>query len=379
MSPDEYYPNSHGMASSLTTYTFFYSQYHQMLLSVINYIDSNCLVNCSKEIDKIFNKLGKIRDDFSYKYNRCIRRHSHPKIYYERGMLKMHDGDFEGAMTDVNRFMQLAKKQEDNLNLTSDMYQQEGQIYNELGMYDQAVEALTKAITLDSNNKGAYFNRAQAYFETGEFDLSLQDYISSEIHESSYSTKLKPSENIKESILNGLLEGSKEAAIEFFPSLCQTTYGLGSALWTASLEYPYILPKYMANACLDISQNLNEFFKNVDITDPDLYVEEFQKIRGNFDRLSDSEKTNFVAYLVGKYGVDIFAGGATLKGVALIKKLKNANRIANLEALAAKETKEAIKVAAVTHAAKREAFFKNAKIHYSKDGAHIVPTFPKSL
>lgn len=30
----EYHPDSHGIASSLTTYSFFYSQYHQMLLTL---------------------------------------------------------------------------------------------------------------------------------------------------------------------------------------------------------------------------------------------------------------------------------------------------------------------------------------------------------
>jgi len=366
----DYYPNSHGMASSLTTYTFFYSQYHQMLLSVIGFIDSNCLKDCTEVIDRIYAKLEEIRNDFSFKYNSCLRRHSHPKIYYERGMLKMHNGDFDGAMIDVNRFMQLAEKRKNKLNLTSEMYQQEGEIYNELGMYDQAIQVLTQAIQLDPSNKGAYFNRAQAYFESGEFDLSIQDYMSSKTHETSYATRLKPSLEIKEAVLNGLLEGGKEAAIDFVPSLCRSAYGLGLSLWTFA-EHPIDSTNHIINICYEIGQNINELCKNIDFTDPELYVEEFEKIRGKFDKLSDSEKSNFVGHLIGKYGVDIFSGQAALKGVILCKRLKDANRIANLEALAAKKSQEAIKTVALSHAAEREAFFKNVKLRQDLQNKHI--------
>lgn len=366
----EYFLNSHGMASSLVTYTFFYSQYHQMLLSIIGFMDSHDIVGNSKVIEKIYEQLDIIRQYFSYKYNLCLKKHSHPKIYYERGMLKMHSGDFEGAFTDVSRFMQLAKQSKD-LSLTSDMYQQEGQLYNELGMYDQAIQALTEAIKLDPNNRGAYFNRSQAYFETGRFDLSIQDYMSSHIHESYYSTKLKPSLEVKEAILKGLLDGGKEAIVDFFPSLCASACGLGTCLWTF-IEHPIGSTENIMNACYDVSQNISDFFKNVDLTNTEIYVDEFLRFQGNFDRLSESEKAHLTGYLIGKYGVDIFAGGVVLKSVALCKKLKDANQIANLEALvASKKSKKAIKAVALNHTARREAFFKNVKIHWSRQNKHI--------
>lgn len=92
----------------------------------------------------------------------------------------------------------------------------------------------------------------------------------------------------------------------------------------------------------------------------------------HFNSLSDAEKGTAIGCCIGKYGTDIFIGGTALKSVKTVKKLKEANRIANLEALAASEkSREAIKAAAVAHAAKREASFINAKILWDKQNKHV--------
>lgn len=173
-----YYPNEHGMASSLTTYTFFYSQYHQLLLSIASYIDSNSSNNESSEtIDSIYEMIESVRDDYLPLYDFCLKKHPHPKIFYERGMIKMHSGDVEDALHDIRQMMELAQTENSGIELTSEMYSQEGQAYCELGLYEKAVSSLTEAIKRDPNNKEAYFHSAAAYFETGDFDQALQDYL----------------------------------------------------------------------------------------------------------------------------------------------------------------------------------------------------------
>lgn len=65
-------------------------------------------------------------------------------------------------------------------------------------------------------------------------------------------------------------------------------------------------------------------------------------------------------------------GGATLKCVKAVQKLKTANRVANLEALASSEiSKESVKAAALVHSAERETFFNNVKIHWDKQNKHV--------
>ena len=49
-----------------------------------------------------------------------------------------------------------------------------------MGKYEQAIEALSAAIKKDPKNKAAYFHRAAAYFETGNFDEALNDYLRSD-------------------------------------------------------------------------------------------------------------------------------------------------------------------------------------------------------
>lgn len=44
-------------------------------------------------------------------------------------------------------------------------------------IYDKVIEFLSEAIRRDPGNKEAYFDRAVAYFETGSFELALEDYL----------------------------------------------------------------------------------------------------------------------------------------------------------------------------------------------------------
>lgn len=317
---DLYYPNSHGMASSLTTYTFFYSQYHQMLLSIAEFIDSNSIKGDIDAIDRIYALLERIRDLFTSQYNFCIRSHPHPKIYYERGMLRMHSGKIEDALMDLNRLMRMANmdRYKGAMILTTEMYHQKGELYADLGNYDKAIISLSEAIRLDPNNRGAYFSRAQAYFERGEFEQSLDDYLKSKNHSGALKAKLKPSENVQQSILSGLQEGCTEAAIDFVPSLCNSVYGLCSSMW-AFAQHPIDSTNQFVNACYDISNCINEFRKNVNLDEIESYPIEIQRLYDQFDRLSEPEKGHLIGYIVGRYGVDIFAGGTALKSIEALK------------------------------------------------------------
>jgi tetratricopeptide (TPR) repeat protein len=370
---DLYYPNSHGMASSLTTYTFFYSQYHQMLLSVAEFIDSNSITGNSKALDKLYTTLEELRKEFFTQYKMCIRDHPHPKIYYERGMLRMHSGRTEDALMDINRLMRMANsdRYKDRMILTTEMYQQEGEVYAELGNYDKAISSLTEAIRLDPNNRGAYFSRAQAYFERGEFEQSLNDYLNSKNQDNFFETKLKPSWEIKESLLKGLQEGGKEAALDFVPSLCSSVYGLCSSMWVFA-QHPIDSTNQFVNVCYDLGNCINEFRKNVDLEEIESYPLEIQRLYDQYDRLSEPEKGYLIGYIVGKYGVDIFAGGTTIKGIAYFKKLRNANRTCMLDTLkSSKANKEALVASAQRHKAECEAFFKNIKLEWDKQNKHI--------
>jgi len=370
---EEYYPNSHGMASSLVTYTFFYSQYHQVLLSIASFIDSNELLGNSRAIDRIYSTLENLRNRFSNMYNRCLRFHPNPKIAYERGLLKMHSGDTEGALIDISRLMHMAESpmHQNNITITSDMYQQEGQLYADLGIYDKAITALTEAIRLDPNNRGAYFSRAQAYFESGQFDQSLSDYLNSQ-DSTDIKPKLKPPLDVKNAIVNGLLEGCKESAINFCPSLCASAYGLGTSLWVLA-EHPIDSTIVFMNACYEISKNTWDFYRNIKWEDIENCSLELERLHGNYNRLSDVEKAHLTAYTIGKFGVNVFAGSTAVKSFTAYKKMKDANKLCNLEAMAlSPANKDLILTSAQKHALKREFFFRDVTLHVDKHNKHII-------
>ena len=366
---DNYFPNDHGMAGSLTTYTFFYSQYHKTLLSVASFIDFNEILGNSRALDKIYLTLENIGSEFLILYNRCLKSHPHPKIYYERGMLKMHFGKTEQALADIRSFMDLAITDEhkNSITLTSDMYQQEGQVYADLGKYDLAIASLTEAIKIDPKNKEAYFQRAAAYFETGNFDEALKDYLISEKGNEEKSN-LKASEDFSLAFIKGTCKGAGEGAIDFIPSLCNTAYGLGTALWaihplnTESSENI----KSFANACCEMGEWVVDYCKTVDINT------ELGTLYERYDQLNDAEKGELIGHTIGKYGVDFFTGGLALKGISAFRKLKAANQICNLEAMAiSNANKEAIVASSLKHASEREHFLKNIKIEIDKQNKHV--------
>lgn len=367
---DEYNPNSHGMASSLVTYTFFYSQYHQMLISIASHIDQKQFYENTDAIDRIYSVLEMIKSDFYNLYNQCLREHEHPKIYYERGLLNMHSGKYDKALTDISHLMHIAQNEPSKFNITSEMYEQEGCIYSELGLYDLALKSLNKAIEHDPNNRGAYFKRAECYFETGNLELSLDDFIKS--NASAIRKSIEPSWGIRESVLNGLAEGAKDGAVEFVPSLCNSIYGLGNALWIFA-EHPIESTNNFIHACNEISKLTKQMLQGLDLKDLDTYPPELKKLFDNFNKMSECEKTHLVAYTIGKYGIDVFAGSAALKSIGTFKKLKNANSACNLEAMTVSSAnKEFIVTASALHKSKRESFFNNVKIHVDRQNKHVV-------
>ncbi len=368
----EYYPNAHGMASSLSTYTFFYSQYHQVLMDVATFIDSNSIYGNSNSLDQIYETLRKIMVKFLPLYNYCLKNHPHPKIFYERGMLKLHSGDNEGALQDIQSLMSLAEsdkfKEQDIL--TSEMYQQEGEAYADIGTYDKAIASLSHAIEKDPNNKEAYFQRAAAYFETGNFEHALSDYLTSE-KSKGLSHNLKTPNAFAGALKKGLIVGAKEAAVDFFPSLLNSAYGMGETLWVFG-QHPIEQTTNFANACYNATECAVKFCEKLDWAKVEGYADDFKQLCENYYKLSDAEKGEQIGYLVGKYSVDILAPGATMKGIAAYKKFRDANRICNLEALLlSSENKIVLEELALKHSLEREIFFQKVKIDWYKQGKHI--------
>jgi len=235
----------------------------------------------------------------------------------------------------------------------------------------KSFDTLSDLIKKDPNNKEAHFNRALAYFETGNFEQALNDYIASNKTKNMKQIQTKVSNDFSAALINGLVEGGQIAAIEFLPSLCNTAYGLGQCLW-CFVQQPVNATVNFCNSCYETGEAVTEYIKSLDQEKIDGMTDEIKQLYQKYDSLSDSEKGQSIGYCIGKYGVDIFAGSTTIKCVSAIKNLKNTNRLCNLESMvASKANQEAMTTAALKHAAERKTFLKNINLEWDKQSKHI--------
>lgn len=323
---------------------------------------------------------------------------------YNKSLIYALTGHWNTCLEERKRYIDLSNEHNDR-KMRSNEYQSYGEACLEVNSFDDAIDALTKAIMVNPNNQQAYFYRASAYYEIGQFDLALDDYLKSnresEIDGSAFyspmrwsspvficpgnepsKTAIAPNFNIwnanksatqefTQALLMNLCKGVSEATVDFVPSLCKTTYGLGTTLWAVAKD-PIESSKLFADACCEMSDVIVEYCKTLDADTLDTCVDQIKMLYNNYSQLSDAEKGALIGYTIGKYGVDIFVPVGCLKGVAAYHKLRNANRICQFESMAlSTANKEAIVASSLQHAAEREAFFKNVRIEIDKQNKHI--------
>lgn len=132
-----------------------------------------------------------------------------------------------------------------------------------------------------------------------------------------------------------------------------------------------------------MGQCIVNYCKNVDAEIIDDYVDQIKILYKSYDQLSDQQKGELIGYTIGRYGVEIVAGTVTgtaagkgvqytNKVVPLFRNLRNANRVCNFEIMLLSEAeKKAIVSSSLAHAAEREVYFKNIKIHWDRQNKHL--------
>ena len=153
----------------------------------IRYFTINELKDDLKSSEKQFKKTIKILDDqqeiafanSKSSLDYCLQYHDRPKAHFERGVFCFLEGHALDALEHVYKAINLGK---DLDSLGEDATLLKAQMESALGLYAEAVESLTNLIQKDPTNKTAYYERASAYFEVGDFDLALTDYLSSEFN-----------------------------------------------------------------------------------------------------------------------------------------------------------------------------------------------------
>ncbi|MBA2369876.1 MAG: hypothetical protein H0V82_12795 [Candidatus Protochlamydia sp.] len=298
---------------------------------------------------------------------------------YNRGLLRSMEGDWEGALNDIRLVIDSNKLKNDIV--SSKICQKLGEACIELNLFIEAIDSLDKAINKAPENKEAYFFRAAAYFEIGNFEEALNDYLMSDKGKS-FAKTIKAPKGFKQSLLENLCIGMQEGSVEFCPSLCNSIFGLSTCIWAAHPLNPQVLDnaKEFSEVCYEAAKIIINTSKNIDWEQIDQSIAESLK---NLDNLNNEKKGEVIGHTIGKYGVEIIGQAimclGAAKGIELststyttLQKIKNLNRACNLESMAlSNANKESMIASACQHSVKRESFFKNSKIIKDLQSKHM--------
>ncbi len=311
----------------------------------------------------------KITNEYAELFEELFKeKQSSLAFYHDYGLLAYMNNNFDKSSELLFALMDHAQETNQIDQMNAKVYHDLGSVCVEVMAYDKAIQYLSDAIRLDPSNKETYFHRATAYFETGQFDLAIDDYLTSNTMKMN-SPSEAPSNDFIKALCASLCQGAAESAIDFVPSLCSTTYGIGTALW-ATAQAPIESTKAFSGACYEMGKCFVDYCKTVDSNTIDGYIDHLKELYNRFDHLSDSEKGELIGYMIGKYGVDIFAGGFVIggaikggkilvNGASAYRKLKNVNRACNLEAMTVSSAnKEKIVAESLKHAAEEKIILK---------------------
>lgn len=316
----------------------------------------------------------KITRAFVIFYEKCLGKHRNLRTLHDYGMLAYLNNNFDKSMELTSRLLEYAEELNKLDELSSEVYTNLGSFCIEAMSYSKAIDYLTKAIKKDPENKEAYFNRALAYFETGQFDEAIEDYLLSDRGEGVVKSYAIVSEEFSQAFLSSLGEGIIEGLKEFVPNLLNSIHGLHNAAWYAQ-NHPLEASQRVINASYEVGVCMVDYCKDLDWDKIDDHVTELKNLAERFNQLSETEKGQLLGSLIGKYGIDIFIGTKGCKFIAAYRDLRNANRICNLETMVISQAnKEAMAASAMKHAAERQAYLKRIKIHWDRQNKHVPGT-----
>ena len=90
------------------------------------------------------------------------------ELYYNRGVAWQKKGDFDQAVSDYNKAIEINPRY-------AMAYNNRGNTFQTNGQYDKAISDFTKAIEINPGFDGAYNNRGVAYYCKGEYDKAWED------------------------------------------------------------------------------------------------------------------------------------------------------------------------------------------------------------
>lgn len=246
-----------------------------------------------------------------------------------------------------------------------------GARFNDRLLYPYAIPVLTTAIQFSSHHRDAYIERAIAYFENNQLQLALKDYERAKkltiVVPFRASSRMKMLDSVyvpgnktefAKGLVSGTLDGAKVSSVEFIPSIFSCCRGIVHGLWAFACS-----PKEVCQEMIDATYVMGEFISQHSTAEClQCVVPELRELATIWHQLDDYSRGIKIGYIIGKYGVDIFAPASALKGINKIRALKRANAMCTFESCAISEIKQAkILEESTKRAATRTTFIESAK------------------
>ena len=223
---------------------------------------------------------------------------------------------------------------------------EEGAFLNDLLLYKDAITMISDSIR-KVPQRDAYVERAGAFFEIGELSLALKDYAKAQkpivtrlilkggVYDDFFSLPEKQL-HFARGLVSGALEGTKASVSGFIPSIVNSCKGLAHGLWCFVCS-PKEVSRDFINAAFEMGMYISTLSSNEML---ELVVPELRELSFHWPTLDDFERGKNIGYIIGKYGVDIFGLGTTLRGVQKVQALKRANTMLTLEMCASSQAKQ---------------------------------------
>jgi|GEM_PF-2624314 len=322
---------------------------------------------------KLSSLLQEVKNSYDKIFEECRRAHHAPSADYELILKQFEKGDYVDAIDELKALLNRVNLDSLDAHLASHIYSSKGNAEIETLQYDEAILSISHAIKLNASNPDLYFERAVAYFETGQFDLSFHDYLEQrkDVSFKAYSGEFDFS-GLSKGFAMGGIRGVKEASTEFLPSIYNSVSGVGNFLWL-TVQHPIDTPKQLIRSVSKFCNYLRECDK-AELAK--LLVPEMYELVDKWDALTHKRRGELLGYSLGKYGLDILLPVAAVKGLKYVKtfqEIKRAEKLCIFQTLSkSPESNKALTQAAVKWKNQREASFANVKLVKDQQNKHIV-------
>lgn len=365
-----------GIVVTFISKAFFYSHYCRICRDLDKY--SNLKFNDEEYgliQDKLENILETLKKLYQELYKSCDAQHSSHTISQEREYISLFSSEenehicdhvstllhneLQDSQTRASSHFRLQKsiatlqKQSERIDwIGSEMHLQKGILLNNCLLYADAINAFSEAIRANPFNHEAYIERAAAYFESNQLSLALQDY--EQIKKITIRPPFQPDVfksinlgNIKlympknptefaNGLLFGTIEGSHVSVNEFIPSLLDSCRGLLHGLWCFACS-PIEIGKEMLSTAYTIGELVSGLSCHECL---ELVIPELKELSLNWNKLDEYTRGKKIGFIIGKYGVEIFAPAGAVKAVGKYRALKKANTMLTLECCATSQAKQ---------------------------------------